>query len=261
MMASQNFNDFKVTKRELLACITIISIMFLLGCVLAGKLETFQIEKNAEYYKAAQVTESGLFQYGMDTSIGNAFVQGDLEAVDTVTFPEIDGNYIYVEKAEQHYNRHEREVQKKDKDGNTYTEIEVYYSWDTEKIDSLHADQIKFLGIVFPYEKIKLPSPDYITTLKGDSVWDWWSGEFVKVRYQYRGCSGPYNGTIYTDLRNGNISDSTSFYMDCSIDHTIDQLTSGFGLVLFWLFWILLTGGLVFAFVYYENDWLEDKNG
>lgn len=235
--------------------------MLLVGFAISGKLEAAQIENNAEYYKAAQITESDLFQYGMDTSIGNAFVQGDLEAVDTVTFPEIDGKYMWVEKAEQHYNRHEREVQKKDKDGNTYTEIEVYYSWDTENVDSLHAEQIKFLGVVFPYGKIKLPSPDYITTIKGNSVWSWTSGEYVKVRYQYYGCSGPYNGTIYSDLRDGNIADNTSFYTGWTINHTIEQLTSSFGLILFWIFWILLTGGLVFGFVYYENDWLEDRNG
>lgn len=39
-----------------------------------------------------------MFQYGMDTNVGNAFVYGDLKAVDTVTYPEIGGEYMYVEK-------------------------------------------------------------------------------------------------------------------------------------------------------------------
>lgn len=40
-----------------------------------------------------------MFQYGKDTNVGNAFVYGDLKAVDTVTYPEIGGEYMYVEKS------------------------------------------------------------------------------------------------------------------------------------------------------------------
>lgn len=100
-----DIGDIRITKRELLASVTIIATMFLLGFVFSGKIEANQMDENAEYYKAAQITDSDMFQYGMDTSVGNAFVYGTLEPVDTVTFPEIGGQYMFVEKVEEHYNR------------------------------------------------------------------------------------------------------------------------------------------------------------
>ena len=88
----------EITKREILASITIIAVMLILGFVIAGRIDAHQIQKNSEYYKAVQITDSEQFRYGMDTSVGNAFVYGTLEAVDPVTYPEIGGQYLYVEK-------------------------------------------------------------------------------------------------------------------------------------------------------------------
>lgn len=254
-----DIRDIRVTKRELLASVTIIAIMLLFGLVLAGKIEASQMDKNAEYYKAAQITDSDMFQYGMDTNIGNAFVYGTLEPVDIVTFPEISGQYMYVEKVEEHYNRYEEEVKKKDSDGNEYTETEVSYRWDIEGKEELRAKELKFLGVVFPIEKIVLPGSRYIDTIKGDRTWSWESGEFVKVRFKYYGCEGSYTGTIYTDLRDGTISDNSSFYENQEILQVVEHLTSGYGTVIFWIVWIVLTGLAVFGFYYLKNDWLEDR--
>lgn len=66
-----------------------------------------RIAKNEKYNKAVKIEDQELFEYGMRTDIGNAFVYGNLEAVDTVTYPEIGGKYMYVRKVEEHYTRHE----------------------------------------------------------------------------------------------------------------------------------------------------------
>lgn len=59
-----------------------------------------QIDGNAE-----------LFRYGMRTDVGNAFVKGNLVAVDPVTDPGIGGvPAAYIKVEEQHYNRHTRQV-------------------------------------------------------------------------------------------------------------------------------------------------------
>ena len=29
--------------------------------------------------------------------------------------------------------------------------------------------------------------------------------------------------------------------------------------IIFWVLWIILTSGIIFGFVYLENDWLEDN--
>ena len=91
----------EITKREVIASITIIAVMMILGFVIAGKIDAYQIRKNSEYYKAIQITEPDQFQYCMNTSVGNAFVYGKLEAVDPVTFPELGGAYLQIERIEE----------------------------------------------------------------------------------------------------------------------------------------------------------------
>jgi hypothetical protein len=231
--------------------------MILVGVLISGNISEAQMDRNEIYNKAVKIESTDLFQYGMDTNVGNAFVYGELESVDTVTYPEIGGEYIYVQKVEERYERHERTVTKEDSDGNTYTETEIYYEWDTEDTDSIHANEIEFCGIRFPYSKIDLPGVLHIETIKGDMVYSWKSGEYVKVRFKYYGVGTKFTGTIFTDLRDKTISDSTNFYNDMNIEETVERLQSGGGEIIFWIFWIIFTGGCVFGFYYIDNKWLE----
>ena len=138
-----------------------------------------------------------------------------------------------------------------------YTEVEVYYEWDTENIESQHADEVKFCGVVFPYSKIDLPNSNHIDTIKGDKVYSWKSGEYVKVKFEYFGVSTKYTGTIFTDLRDKTISDNTNFYNNMSIDETAQCLESSGGEIIFWVLWIILITIIVFGFYYLDNKWLE----
>lgn len=90
-----DFGDFKITKREILASISIIAVLLLIGFIISGKISDHAMDKNEKYNKAVKIKEQDLFEYGMRTDIGNAFIYGDLEAVDTVTYPEIGGKYMY----------------------------------------------------------------------------------------------------------------------------------------------------------------------
>jgi hypothetical protein len=252
-------SNFKITKMEILASITIVAIMLLFGVLLSEKISESQADENDMYNKAIHIESTDIFQYGMNTNAGNAFVYGDLKAVDTVAYPEIGGEYIYVKKVEERCEKHEREVTKTDSEGKKYTETEEYYRWDTYDSESLQSEKVSFLGIVFPCAKINLPSADYINTINGGKTYSWKSGEYVKVKFVYYGVGTEFTGTIFTDLRDGTISDKTNFYNGLSIDDTINRLeTNGkIGIVLFWIFWIILTGSCVFGFYYLDNTWLE----
>lgn len=94
-----DFGDFEITKREILVSISIIAVMILFGILISSKISEHQMDKNEIYNKAVKIESQEMFQYGMDTNVGNAFVYGDLKAVDTVTYPEIGGEYMYVEKS------------------------------------------------------------------------------------------------------------------------------------------------------------------
>lgn len=188
-----------------------------------------------------------MFQYGMDTNVGNAFVYGDLKAVDTVTYPEIGGEYMSVEKDEEHYTRHTKTVYEYDDDGNvTGSHEEEYWTWDLYDSDNKHCDKVTFLGIEFDYGQIYKPHENYIDTIDGD----------YHVRYVYYGSKTEYTGTIFTKLDNHTIN-KTKFYKDMNINDTVDHLQSNVGVIIFWIFWIILIGGMVFGFYYLDNRWLD----
>lgn len=247
-----DFGDFEITKREILASISIIAVMILIGVLISNKISEHQMDKNEIYNKAVKVENQELFQYGMDTNVGNAFVYGNLEAVDTVTFEEIGGEYLYVEKVEEHYNMHTRMVTKTRTNSKgeteTYEEEEIYYSWDYYDSWEKQSKKIKFCGIEFNNNKIDLPTSKYITT--DESL-------FSDIRFVYYGTPTKLTGTIFTCLKDKSISDNTKFYNNMNIEETVKSLESGGGEIIFWIFWILLTGGCVFGFYYLDNKWLE----
>ncbi len=242
-----DFGDFEITKREILASISIIAVMLLIGVLISGKISERQMDKNEIYNKAVKIESSDLFQYGMDTNVGNAFVYGDLVAVDTVTYPEIGGEYMYVEKVKEKYTKHTRTKTYKDSNGKTHKKKETYWTWDRVSSEELKCKEIAFCGITFSSDKFNIPGTDYIDTIKESS----------HIRYKYYGTGTKFTGTIFADLRDKTISDNTNFYNSKNIEETVEHLESGGGVIIFWMFWIVLICGCVFGFYYVDNKWLE----
>jgi hypothetical protein len=186
----------------------------------------------------------------MDTNIGDAFVYGDLDAVDTVTYPEIEGEYMYAEMVTERYTKHTRQIaHKRTVNGKTetYYTTETYWTWDVIDRDSKKCNEVSFSGIVFPVSKISIPGDHYISTVSAG-----WH-----LRHVYYGVDTHFTGTIFTDLRDGTISDNTKFYNDITIDEAVKKSLHGGGIFLFWAFWIILIGGIVFVFYYADNKWLD----
>ena len=242
----------EITKRETIVSIAIVALMLTIGFLISGKIEDYQNDKNAEYTKAIHIDEEEMFRYGMDTSIGDAFVYGDLIAVDPVTFKEVKGDYLYIKKVEEHYNRHTRKVTKTKRDANgkskTYTETEVYYSWDYFDSWEKHSKKVKFCGVEFNYEKFDIPGKEYIKTEKRG---------ISDVRYKYYGVPAKHTGTLYARLSNGTISENPQFFEGYTIEQALESCTSGIEKILFWFAWIALTAVCVLGFCELDNWWLE----
>lgn len=242
----------KVTKREVLFSIIIICIMLIIGIVIAGNINDAVMEKQQEYITALQISnDKELFEYGMRTNVGNAFVYGELKAVDTVTFDEIGGEYSYVEKVKERYTRHTRTVTRTrvvNGKTQTYTTTEVYWTWDEVDSWDKHSEKITFLDVEFDYGTINFPSTDYICTIKESS----------KIRYKYYGDPIYSIGTIYTHLKDGTISKSY-MYHGCTIEEALESAITSWSVCLFWIAWLFLTGGVVYGFYYIDNRWLEDN--
>lgn len=241
-----DFGNFEITKREIIASISIIAVMFLIGVLISSKISDWQINQNDKYNKAVKIQSADLFQYGMETNVGNAFVYGELKAVDTVTYPEIGGKYIYVKKVKEKYTRHTRRVAHKS-GKRTYYTTETYWTWDYVGKEGKKAKKINFCGIDFKSNKIVLPDDEYIDTVKESS----------RIRYKYYGVGTKYKGTIFTALKGKTISDKSVFYNNRDISETVKHLESDMPLILFRIGWILLTGLVVFGFYYLDNNWLE----
>lgn len=240
----------EIKKREVLFSIAIICVMFVIGIVIANNISNAMMEKHQEYNTALQINnDKELFEYSMRTNIGNAFVYGELKAVDTVTYQEIGGEYACVKKVKEKYTKHTRTVTKtKTVNGKTkhYTETETYWTWDEVDSESIHSNKISFLDVEFDYGKIDFPAPNHVATIKESS----------NVRYKYYAVNESYIGTIYTTLSDNTLN-NTNFYNNKNIQETIDDLKTEWQLVVFWIIWIVFTGFIVYGFYVLDNKWLD----
>lgn len=245
-----DLGEFTITKREILLSIAIIAVLLALGLWISDGITESQMDRNMVYDQALRVDSTDIFEYGMRTDAGNAFVYGELKAVDTVSFPEIGGEYMTVQKIKERYTKHTRTVTKtrtvNDKT-QTYTEIETYWTWDEVDRETLRNKRITFLGVEFERGKIDIPGLHYLDTIKESS----------KIRYQYYGTGTEFVGTLYTDLRDNTISDESEFYENRTIEQTIEHLKVPVGSIAFWIFWVILMGGTLYGFFYIDNRWLE----
>lgn len=175
---------------------------------------------------------------------------GDLKAVDTVTYPEIGGEYMYIKKVKERYTMHTRRVShRKTVNGKTHTyyTTETYWTWDYSGSEEQTCNKILFLNHVFPVSKIDLPEEEYIDTIK----------ESGHIRYKYYGVGLNFTGTVFTELSNNTIADNSPFYKNMRIDETVEYLETDLGIWIFWIIWIVLIGICVFGFYYIDNKWLE----
>lgn len=237
----------KITKREVIFSIALICIMLIVGIVISDKINDSLMEQYQKYNTALQINDDPeLFRYGMRTNVGNAFVHGDLAAVDPVSYPEVDGLYGSMTKVTERYTMHTRTVTIRDSNGHTHTRTEVYWTWDAISREYRNATTISYLGVEFPYGTIEYFPENYITTVKTSS----------NLRDKYYGSNISYTGTLFANLSDSTIS-KTSFYNDMEIDETIKHLETRIQLVIFWIFWIVLIGVTTYGFYYLDNKWLE----
>lgn len=208
------WDDFEITKREVLASIAIIAMLLIVGLGMSDKISDKIADKNEKYNKAIKIESKELFDYGMRTDVGNAFVYGELKAVDPVTYPEINGEYIFIEKVTEEYTRHTRTVTTADSKGKTHTKTEEYWTWDEIDSESKHSKELMFYGIKFPYKKIYIPEMKYIDTISAG----------YHLRDVFYGTKAKHKGTIFTKLKDGTISDKSSFYKEQKDNLRGDQI-------------------------------------
>lgn len=61
--------NFEITKREVLASISIIAVMILVGILISAKITERQMDRNEVYNKAVKIDNQEMFSYGMRTNL------------------------------------------------------------------------------------------------------------------------------------------------------------------------------------------------
>ena len=243
--------DNKFTKREIMFSIVIVLVMLMLGLVISSSINDMILDENTKYTKAIEINnDKELFAYGMRTNVGNAYVYGTLNKVDTVSYDAIkDKDYVHLEKVTQRYTMHTRRIAHKS-GKTTYYTTQTYWTWDTINRESKIAKEITFLNQKYKIDKISnIIEDEYIDTIS--------TGYHLREKY-YGAKLNNVKGTIYCSLKNKTINDAT-FYKEMKTKECKESMLNGtvLPLIAFWILWILLICGVVYGFGMINNKWLE----
>lgn len=263
----------EITKREILFSIIILAGMLIVGFFINSAIEESNTKNNEVYYLATKIEDENQFQYGLKTSIGNSLVYGEIKAVNSVSMPEINGEYFYIEKVTEEYNRHTRTETYRDANGHTHTRTVVYYSWDYEDSECLMTDKFNFMGKEFnnPIDGLPVQELDLskfgADQSKVHSNYIYNDGFFESVgdtREYYNVVPISFTGTLEAKLYNQELQNFSGgkelkFYNDKDIGEVIKDIedSGDIWVVGFRFVWGLLTIILIGVFYYYDNRWLE----
>lgn len=234
----------EITNREIIASISILAIMLILGFFISDKIQTSKQDEVAKYSKAVKIKEEDIFSYSMKTNVGNAFVEGELKALEPVSFEDIEGEYLKVDRVQERYTMHTRTVTTT-VNGKSHTRIETYWTWDVINRDSKTSPTVNFLGRDFDTSKFNLPDTEYIDTVSDGH----------NLRSKYYGYPVTSDVTIFSNLKDDTISDNTTVYTS-NMATTVETLTSYPPPIMFWVIWTIITFFIIYLFCYLDNDWL-----
>lgn len=248
-----NFGDFTITIRELLVSIAIILVLTGLGFLISSSIENGINEKNERYYKALKINnDEKIFKYAIKTNIGYTLAQGKVQAIEGISIEDINGKYFKIKKVKEKYTMHTRQVAHTKTVGNkteTYYTTEEYWTWDYAGQEEFKTEKFKFLGVQFEYGTIKFNNEQLKETIKVSS----------DIRYKYYIIPYEFEGCLFTKIQDNTITENQFNYND-TIENIIEykQKESKNTAIIFWILWIILILGIVFAFVYFDNKYLED---
>lgn len=248
-----DFGDFTITKREILVSIAITFILIGIGFLINSAIQNSIYEKNEKYYKALKIdNDEEQFKYAIKTNIGNTLAQGKVQAVNSVSISDIEGNYFKIKKVKEKYTKHTRQVAHTRKVGNTtqtYYTTEEYWTWDYAGEEEWHTEKFNFLGVNFDYGTIKFYNESYKNTKQIDYY----------TRYKYYTIPFEFEGTLFTYINNTTINEN-EFYLEDTINSITNkkQKEAESWNIFFWIIWIIFIGLIDFGYMYLDNNYLED---
>ncbi len=260
-----------ITKGEISIIVIAFVVWTLLAVVFNNMIKNHTLKANEKYYKAIQIdNDESLFEYAVRTDSGNALVHGNLSAVDTVTIPEITGEYLAVRIEIEKYVQKSKIVEKKDNNGKTIRKKKTWEEWEYYSSSTKTSNDVEFLGIEFPYSKFNIGcfeavelseniSPEYSEKVKWGKLYEG-STFFERIgdlRYTFFVIPKTKEVTIFTKLKDKNIYDVKVHYK------TIPEVMEGIEKyknvpnIIFTILWYVLFVGGAYYFAMQRNAWID----
>lgn len=243
----------RVTFREAVFSVFIVGVLVFFGFLIANAIEKSVHAKLLKYRQAVQIENNPEeFAYALKTDVGNAFVEGDFKTVDPISMEHLDGEYLFIERDVQKYQRHTRTVHYTDSKGRSRTRTEHYWSWDTVSSHSQIANRIIFSGVEFNAETF-----NYCTIPRTRTVFK--CGWLSNTRYVFYTIPKDFHGTVFGELYGNYIFGKPEVMYNRDMSKTYRYYTTSHAVGIFWTFWIILIIAAVAGFYYIENSWLEEN--
>lgn len=248
------FEDFTITKREILVSIAITLALLGLGFLILSKIENKVNEDNEKYFKALKIdNNSDIFKYVLQTNVGYVLANGKVQATEGVSIKDIEGTYFEIKKKKEKYTKHTRQVAHTRNVGNrteTYYTTEEYWTWDYAGEEEWHTEKFKFLDVEFDYNTIKFNNTQYKETKQADYY----------TRYIYYIIPNEFSGTLFTYINENKIN-KNEFSINIAINDLIKNKEENINgaRIGFWVIWIAIICLIDFGYMYLDNNYLEEK--
>lgn len=233
---------FLTNKENLLYLAVLAGAVFLIFVgVWLCEIITDGAEQNARKYQTAtRIMNDQQLNHSIDTKHGNILAEVTIKSADLVKFPEMNKSFAKVEKTEERYTEHEREVcetyyrtetrtrTEYDAEGNSYEveytvevpyeecHTETYYEWDyvqewSETAKEVNMADRKYSIDLFSLSMNSIDAKDIINGQEDKYVYDrtegglfgraWFSEDTVgDKRYSYRVMELPQSGTVFLNV-------------------------------------------------------------
>lgn len=230
--------------------IIIVFVMLTLGFLISTKLHNSIITKNEKYFKALKINnDPELFDYAINTNVGNIVSQGKFVANEPVSDSLIDGEYFSIKKIKENYVQKTKTVTYVDSNGTTRTKTEKYWVWEEVDRETFYTNTLQYLGKTFSYKKFSFDNHSYKDTV--------YTG--LMTRYKFYVIPIEFNASVFSVTKSNSI-EKNEVYAGYTIDELIEhkEKETDFIIVLFWVIWIVLTAVIVILFVALEIKYLNN---
>ena len=267
----------RITKREILFSIIIVFLMASIGMLIHSVIQESITKDSEKIFMAAKIEEPDMFNYSLQTSIGNALVYGTITAAEPVSVPEIKGEYFSITRVTERYTKHIETETYTDSSGKRKTREVVKYSWDYYDSDEYYSESFYFMGNKFnnridglPEEGIynleEVVSEEWKNDVHGGYIYK--DGYLFKSvgdkREYYIVTNMEMDGTLKVNLVDNSIKnfyggENIKFHYNKSIEEVVDEAKNRgtISTIVFVSIWSILAFAAVIGFYYIDNRWLE----